>query len=80
MLTNEKPFKVTVACRSAKSAQDAAEKLKGFTKHVTSVVIKIVGDVLYMTFNAISSYSLTILGSIQDLLGMLYKPSISAST
>ena len=77
MLTNEKPFKVTVACRSAKAAQDAEEKLSGYTKHVTSVVIKIVGDVLYMTFNAIESYSLTILGSIKNLLGMSYQPSIS---
>ncbi len=80
MLMIETPFRVTVECRNAEAALSAAQKLEGYTRHVKNVVVKTVGEVVYMTFNAISSYSLTILGSIQDLLGMLYKPSISAST
>jgi hypothetical protein len=80
MNTSEGQFKVTVECRSAEAAQRAANKLEGFNKNVTNVIVKIVGNIVYMTFSAISSYSLTILGSIKDLLGMSYKPSISPAT
>ena len=80
MNTNEGQFKVTVECRSAEAAQRAANKLKGFTKNVTNVIVKIVGNIVHMTFSAIRSHSLTILGSIKDLLGMSYKPSIALAT
>ncbi len=77
MLTNETPFKVTVQCRSPEAAEDAATRLKNFSRNVKDVIVQVIGSVVYMTFSAISSHSLTILGSVKDLLGMSYKASIA---
>ena len=79
MLTNEAPFQVTVECRSPDAAESAASRLRNFTKNVKNVAVKVIGTVVYMTFSAIRSHSLIVLGSIKDLLGMSYKASIAPS-
>jgi len=77
MAMSEGRFKVTVECRSVEAAEDAAERLRGYTKNVSNVFVDVVGTVIHMIFDAISSFGLTILGSIKDLLGASYKPSIA---